>query len=77
LPSSFIGQIKSQLGAHGLTTLARIVVLDPEDAAVQALNRSIQIEHGGIKIRDSSFFRLPVKHAFIITSRRAPAPAAA
>jgi hypothetical protein len=73
----FVEEIKSQLGAPDLTSLARIVVLDPEDAAVQALNRAVQIEHGGVEIRDSSFFGLPVRHAFIITSRRPSAPAAA
>lgn len=73
----FVSQIKSQLGVHDLTNLARIVVVDPHDAAVQALNHAIQIEHGGIEIRDSSFFGLPVKHALIITSKRPPAPAVA
>lgn len=72
-----IGQIKSRLGEQGLPSLARIVVIDPQDAAVQALNRAVQIEHGSVEVRDSSFFGLPVKHAYIITSRRPPAPAAA
>src|SRR5437667_8633201 len=72
----FVNQIKSRLGEQDLTSLARIVVVDPQDAAVQALNRAVQIEHGGVEVRDSSFFGLPVKHAFIITSKRPPAPAA-
>ena len=72
-----IGQIKSRLGEQGLPSLARIVVIDPQDAAVQALNRAIQIEHGSVEVRDSNFFGLPVKHAYIITSKRPPAPAAA
>jgi hypothetical protein len=37
----------------------------------------VQIEHGGVEVRDSNFFGLPVKHAFIITSKRPPAPAVA
>lgn len=73
----FVEQIKSRLGAQDLTWLARIVVVDPLDAAVQALNRAIQIEHGEVEVRDSTFFGMPVKHAFIITSMRPPAPAAA
>lgn len=72
-----IGQIKSRLGEQGLPSLARIVVIDPQDAAVQALNRAVQIEHGSVEVRDSTFFGLPVKHAYIITSKRPPAPAAA
>lgn len=73
----FVTQIKSQLGAQDLTSLARIVVVDPDDAAVQALNRTVQIEHGGVEVRDSILFGLPIKHAFIITSKRPPTPAAA
>ena len=73
----FVSQIKSRLAEQDLTSLARIVVVDPEDAAVQALNRAVQIEHGGVEVRDSNFFGLSIKHAFIITSKRPPAPAAA
>src|SRR5437667_11678563 len=46
----FVNQIKSQLGAENLTRLARIVVVDPHDAAVQALNGAVQIEHGGVEV---------------------------
>jgi len=73
----FVGQIKSRLGEQGLTSLSRIVVIDPQDAAVQALNRTIQIEHGRVEVRDSTFFGLTVKQAYIITSQRPQAPAAA
>ena len=72
-----IGQIQSRLGEQGLPSLARIVVIDPQDAAVQALNRAVEIEHGSVEVRDSNFFSLPVKHAYIISSKRPPAPAAA
>ncbi len=72
----FVSQIKSSLGEQGLTNLSRIVVVDPQDAAVQALNRAIQIEHGRVEVKDSDFFGLAVKHAYIITSKRSPAPAA-
>jgi hypothetical protein len=73
----FVTQIKSRLGEQVLLGLSRIVVVDPENAAVQAFNRAIRIEHGRLEVKDSSFFGLPVKHAYIITSRRPPAPAAA
>jgi hypothetical protein len=73
----FINQIKLQLGDQSLTNLSRIVVVDPQDAPVKALNRAIHIEHGGVEVRDSDFFGLPVKHAFIITSKQPSAPAPA
>ena len=70
----FVNQIKLQLGEEDLTNLARIIVVDPGDAAVQALNQAVSIEHGGVEVRDSSFFGLPIKHAYIITSKRPSAP---
>jgi hypothetical protein len=73
----FVSQIKSRLGAQVLTSLSRIVVIDSQDAAVQALNRAIQVEHGRVEVRDSDFFGQTVKHAYIIASQRPQAPAAA
>jgi hypothetical protein len=73
----FVAEIKSRLGEPGLTSLSRIVVVDPQDTAVQAINRAIQIEHGTVEVRDRDFFGLPIKLACIITSKRPPAPAAA
>lgn len=73
----FVDQIKARLGADALVSLSRIVVIDPQDPGVQALNRTIQVEHGGVELRDRTLFGLPVKHAYIITSRQSPAPAAA
>lgn len=71
-----VSQIKSRLGKEHLTCLSRIVPVDPEDTAVQNLNRAISVEHGDVEVRDSNFFGLAVKHAHIITSKRPPAPAA-
>jgi hypothetical protein len=72
-----VNQIKVQLGQKDLTSLARIVVVDPQDGAVKAFNGLVDIEHGGVEVRDSNLFGLPVKHACIITSKRQPTPAAA
>jgi len=68
--SYLVGQIKSRLGEQDLTHLSRIVLVDPEDAAVQSLNRAIHVEHGNVEVRDSNFFGLAVRHAQIITSKR-------
>ncbi|MBI2154601.1 MAG: hypothetical protein HYV92_10655 [Candidatus Rokubacteria bacterium] len=70
-----VAQIKSRLGAEDLICLSRIVPVDPEDVAVKDLNRSIQVEHGNVEVRDSNFFGLAIKRAHIITSKPPPAPA--
>ncbi len=51
-----------------LTQLSRIVFIDPVDHSVQKLNQAIHVEHGSVEVRDSNFFGLPIKHAFITTS---------
>ncbi len=64
-----VNRIKSDLGPADLTQLSRIVFIDPTDVSVRALNRAIHVEHGSVEVRDGSFFGLPIKHAFIITSK--------
>lgn len=65
-----VGEIKSKLGEEDLTNLSRIVVVDPDDLAVQNLNRAIHVEHGNVEVRDSNFFGQAIKDAHIITSKR-------
>lgn len=64
-----INKIKSDLGPANLTQLSRIVFIDPANVLVQALNQAIHVEHGFSEARDTNFFGLPIKHAFIITSK--------
>jgi hypothetical protein len=68
----FVTKIKSDIGPQGLIDLSRIVFIDPKDATVEALNNAINVEHGLSEVRDSNFFGLAIKHAFIITSKKAP-----
>jgi hypothetical protein len=68
------GEIKARLGLQDLMNLARIVVIDPDEVALQNLNRLVQVEHGNFVVRDSYFFGLLVKDAHIITSKRPAAP---
>src|ERR1700730_16907202 len=65
-----VNRIKSDLGPTDLTQLSRIVFIDPADVSVQNLNRAIHVEHGSVEVRDTNFFGLPIKHGFIITSKR-------
>ncbi len=73
----FVGQIKSRLGDQSLISLSRIIVVDPQQTRVQAFNRAIQVEHGRVEVRDTNIFGQAIKHAYIITSQRPHAPAAA
>ena len=67
------GQIQSSLKPHELIMLSRVVVVEPTDRAVSAIHRAVNIEHGDVEVKDSSFFGLPIKHAYIITSQKVDA----
>ena len=66
-----IARIKTDVGPSSLAQLSRIILLDPKEDSVKMLNQSIQVEHGAVEVRDSHFFGLPIKHAFIVTSKSA------
>ena len=71
-----VNEIKSRLGAQELMNLSRIVVVDPNHPSLQAVTNAIHVEHGRVEVRDSSFFGLPIRHAFIITSKSPEVPVA-
>ncbi len=65
----FVEEIQKKLGSPVLNVLSRIVFVQPTDPPVRAINAAMQVQHGQAEIRDSNFFGVPIKHAFIITSR--------
>ena len=69
------GQIQSSLKPHERIMLSRVVVVEPTDRALSAIHRAVNIEHGDAEVKDSSFFGLPIKHAYIITSQKVDANA--
>ena len=71
-----VQKIQSTIGAPVLTDLSRIVFANFGDQAVQNLNRAFHVEHGMFEVKDSNILGLPIKHGFIITSKRPRAAAA-
>jgi hypothetical protein len=53
-----------------ILSLSRIVIVDPKSAAVEAINRAFHVEHSRLEVRDSNFFGLSIKHAYIFSSTR-------
>ena len=52
-----------------LEQLSRIVLIDASNPALAAINSAVRVEHDVMDIQDSMFNGLPIKHAFIISSR--------
>jgi hypothetical protein len=65
-----VNQIKSVLDNNELMFISRIVLLEEGNPVLNAINRALEIEHGRAEVKDSNFFGLQIKHAYIITSRK-------
>ncbi len=65
-----IGRLKSHLEPQQLLALSRIVPIEKSNPALDAIHRSIKVEHGNYEVKDSNFFGLQIKHAYIITSKK-------
>ena len=63
-------QIQQLFKAEELVRLSRVVLVDQSNPAVVALNQAVGCQHGQNEVRDSNFFGLQIKHAYIITSQR-------
>lgn len=66
-----VEMLKRHLSASDMTLLARIVILEATEDPVRAINDNYNVEHGNLELNDPARFGLPVKHGYIITSRRA------
>jgi hypothetical protein len=58
------------LNKEEIIYLSRIVILDKGNPVLEAVNHAFSVEHGQVECKDCNFFGLPIKHAYIITSKR-------
>ncbi len=63
-------KVQRALDSKEIVRLSRIVIIDEDNIALDAIHRAVNIEHGKAEIRDSVFFGLDIKHAYLITSQR-------
>ena len=69
--NSIVAKINSSLNPEETVKLSRIIILNKDDAALNALHSAMHVEHSIAEISDSNFFGLAIKHAYLITSKRA------
>lgn len=62
--------LKKTLSQSELVKLSRISIIDESNPALGALQSAMNVEHGMADIKDSNFFGLQIKHAYLITSKR-------
>ena len=64
-----VDKLRSSLSKEEMSSLSRIIIIEPQNPVLDAFQRAICIEHGMADISDSIFFGLKIKHAYVITSR--------
>lgn len=64
-----VSEIKKVLNEKEILMLSRIVPYPTKDEIPTAFAKAIQTEHSVVEVKDSNFFGIPIKEAFIITSR--------
>jgi hypothetical protein len=69
------GKVQGALSPEEMLKLSRIVIIEPHNPALEAIQRAIHIEHGAAEIINGNFFGLQIKHGFMITSRGNGSPA--
>ncbi len=68
--SYLANELRSHLRSQEMLILSRIVLVDKDNPALEAIHKAISVEHTVVETRDSNFFGLQIKHAYIITSKR-------
>ena len=63
-------KIQKALTPDEIMKLSRIVIIDEDNPALEVIQKSIHVEHGITEVRNSNFFGLEIRHAFLITSRQ-------
>jgi hypothetical protein len=73
--SYITNKIQETLAPGELSALSRVVLVDLDNPGVRAVNEAVTIQHGpAAEIKDSNFFGLQIKHAYIVTSQRSEVP---
>ncbi|HLZ14765.1 MAG TPA: hypothetical protein VKQ34_02120 [Candidatus Saccharimonadales bacterium] len=66
---SLVKEINKTLDQEEILKLSRIVPYPTGDDIPNAFAKAISTNHGLVEVRDSNFFGIPIKEAFIITAR--------
>lgn len=71
LALKYLSQIIQQsFNLNELLKISRIVIVEEDEPALPAIQQTVTCEHSSIEIKDSNFFGLEIKHAYLITSKR-------
>jgi hypothetical protein len=73
----FVKKLRAAIGDDQLLFLSRVVTLDADEPALDAVTREINVEDGLVELRDADLFGMRMAHAYILRARRPRVPAQA
>ncbi|MCH8496278.1 MAG: hypothetical protein LAT57_11705 [Balneolales bacterium] len=68
--STVVDKLKSHLSKKEIITISRVVIIEESNPALEVFQNAITVEHGSSEIKNSNFFGVQIRHAFIITSQK-------
>jgi hypothetical protein len=63
-------RVQRDLSAEELKKISRIVIIDKNNPSLNAVTSALGVKHGLADVKNSNFFGLAIKEAFIITSQK-------
>lgn len=64
-----VKQVRTVFSDEEMLMLSRMIILEKDDAKLEALHRAMNVEHGLAEVSDTNLFGLAIKHAYLITSQ--------
>jgi hypothetical protein len=71
----FAEKLRAAIGEEQLLFVSRIVTLDADEPALDAVTREISVEDGLVELRDADLFGHRMAQAYILRSHRIQEPA--
>lgn len=59
------------LSPDRMTRFSRIAPIEEKNPGLDAIKKTLQVEHGLVEVQNASFFGLPIRQAYFITTKRA------
>lgn len=66
----FVQKLKSAIGRKQMLSLSRVVTLNADEPALEAVLKAVEVEHGMEELHDSELSGLKFKHAYIFRAKR-------
>ena len=68
----FVEKLTSTIGEDEVREVSRIITVNYGDPNLDAILRAVSLDDGLMEVMESLFFGLPIKHAYILRSKRPP-----